>query len=126
MRTFSIRFSIPFSIRMALLAVVWLAPVGARAGSPAARVGDYHVCPMLAGTTPHVGGPIIAGDPVVLVCGSPAARIGDVASCVGAPDSLAAGSATVLISGKPAVRAGDATAHGGSVTVGCATVLIGD
>ena len=29
-------------------------------------------------------------------------------------------------SGKPAARLGDITAHGGKITVGCATVLIGD
>src|SRR5438876_145435 len=28
---------------------------------PAARIGDSHVCPMLTGVVPHVGGPVIMG-----------------------------------------------------------------
>jgi hypothetical protein len=28
-------------------------------GQPAARIGDPHVCPMLTGIVPHVGGPIL-------------------------------------------------------------------
>jgi len=31
----------------------------------------------------------------------------------------------VLIGGKPAARVGDGTAHGGAITLGCLTVLIG-
>jgi uncharacterized Zn-binding protein involved in type VI secretion len=45
--------------------------------------------------------------------------------CVGPPDSIVKGSMTVLISGTPAVRIGDMTAHGGTVTVGFPTVMIG-
>ena len=26
---------------------------------PAARVGDMHVCPMVTGVVPHVGGPVL-------------------------------------------------------------------
>ncbi|MBZ3928988.1 PAAR domain-containing protein [Xanthomonas citri] len=63
---------------------------------PAARLTDLHVCPMVTGVVPHVGGPIV----------SP-----------GAP--------TVLIGGLPAARLGDSTAHGGVITLGCFTVLIG-
>jgi uncharacterized Zn-binding protein involved in type VI secretion len=44
---------------------------------------------------------------------------------VGPPDSIVKGSGTVLIGGMPAARMGDSTAHGGSVTVGCPTVMIG-
>jgi len=36
------------------------------------------------------------------------------------------GSGTVLIGGMPAARMGDLTAHGGSIVLGCFTVLIGD
>lgn len=94
--------------------------------SLAARVGDMHVCPMATGLVPHVGGPILpAGEPTVLIGGMPAARVGDMATCTGPPDSIAAGSATVLIGGMPAARLGDATAHGGTIVVGCPTVLIG-
>jgi hypothetical protein len=48
------------------------------------------------------------------------------ATCVGPPDSLVMGSTTVFIGGKPAVRMGDLTAHGGVITAGCPTVIIGD
>lgn len=93
---------------------------------PSARIGDMHVCPMVApGPCPHVGGPIAAGSPTVLIGGMPAARIGDMAICCCPPDTIAKGSATVMISGKPAARLGDSTAHGGSIVVGCPTVLIG-
>lgn len=93
---------------------------------PAARFGDFHVCPLVSGLVPHVGGPLVGpGVPTVLIGGLPAAVAGDMAVCAGGPDSLAMGSATVLIGGKPAVRMGDSTAHGGSVVAGCPTVLIG-
>lgn len=92
---------------------------------PAARIGDYHTCPMVTGTVPHVGGPIAMGAPTVLIGGMPAARIGDMAVCNGPPDAIAAGSGTVVICGSPAARMGDATAHGGVVVAGCGTVVIG-
>lgn len=92
----------------------------------AARINDMHVCPMVTGNVPHVGGSILpAGEPTVLVGGMPAARAGDMATCSGPPDSIAMGSSTVLIGGKPAARVGDSTAHGGSIVVGCPTVIIG-
>lgn len=65
------------------------------------------------------------GEPTVLIGGMPAARLGDMATCVGPPDTIAMGSGTVLIGGKPAARMGDSTAHGGTITVGCPTVIIG-
>ena len=64
--------------------------------SMAARVGDMHVCPMVNGVVPHVGGPV-----------------------------MPPGCVTVLIGGMPAARMGDTTAHGGTIIVGCTTVLIG-
>jgi uncharacterized Zn-binding protein involved in type VI secretion len=92
----------------------------------AARITDMHVCPMVTGLVPHVGGPILpAGEPTVLIGGMPAARVGDMAVCVGPPDTIAMGSATVLIGGMPAARMGDTTAHGGTIVLGCPTVLIG-
>ena len=85
----------------------------------AARVGDMHVCPMVTGTVPHVGGPVLpVGEPTVLIGGMPAARVGDMCLCVGPPDSIVMGSATVLIGGMPAARMGDSTAHGGSIVLG--------
>ncbi|MBX2903596.1 MAG: PAAR domain-containing protein [Chitinophagales bacterium] len=97
---------------------------------PAARVGDMHVCPMQTPGVPpipHVGGPILpAGAAVtVLIGGVPAATVGTMCVCTGPPDSIVKGSATVLIGGKPAARMGDTTAHGGSITLGLPTVLIG-
>lgn len=93
---------------------------------PAARLTDMHVCPMVTGVVPHVGGPIMApGAPTVLIGGMPAAVLGDVVTCVGPPDSIIKGSGTVLIGGKPAARLGDSTAHGGTIVLGCFTVMIG-
>ena len=67
---------------------------------PAARLTDFHSCPMLTGMVPHVGGPIVGpGSPTVLIAGMPAAKVGDVAVCVGQPDSIVKGSATVMIGG---------------------------
>jgi uncharacterized Zn-binding protein involved in type VI secretion len=65
---------------------------------PAARISDMHICPMVTPGTPpipHVGGPIIMGEP------------------------------TVLIGVMMAARMGDPTLHGGVITLGCPTVLIG-
>jgi len=81
---------------------------------------------MVTGTVPHVGGPILPpGEPTVLIGGMPAARMGDMATCTGPPDSIIMGSSTVLIGGMPAARMGDSTAHGGSIILGCMTVMIG-
>jgi uncharacterized Zn-binding protein involved in type VI secretion len=96
-------------------------------GMPAARVGDMHVCPMVTGTVPHVGGPVLPPcEPKVLTGGRPQARIGDMATCAGAPDVIALGAMTVLVGGKPAARMLDTTVHGGKIVVGEPTVLIGD
>lgn len=95
-------------------------------GMPAARVADMHVCPMVTGVVPHVGGPILPPCAItVLIGGMPAARVGDMAVCVGPPDVIVLGSFKVLISGQPAARIGDLTAHGGTIITGCMTVLIG-
>jgi uncharacterized Zn-binding protein involved in type VI secretion len=55
-----------------------------------------HVCPMVTGVVPHVGGPV-----------------------------MPPGCPTVLIGSMPAARMGDMTAHGGSIVMGLPTVLIG-
>ena len=94
----------------------------------AARIMDMHVCPMVTPAVvpiPHVGGPICMCCPTVMIGFMPAARVGDMAVCVGPPDVIAMGSFTVLIGGQPAARLGDLTAHGGTIVVGCPTVLIG-
>jgi uncharacterized Zn-binding protein involved in type VI secretion len=99
-------------------------------GQPAARIGDMHVCPMFnpgLPMIPHVGGPVTGpGCPTVLIGGVPAAVVGDMCTCVGPPDSIIKGSAGVFIGGKPAARMGDQCAHGGTITVGLPTVLIGE
>jgi uncharacterized Zn-binding protein involved in type VI secretion len=93
---------------------------------PAARVADMHVCPMVTGVVPHVGGPILPpGGIPVLIGGMPAARVADMCVCVGPPDIIALGSFKVLIGGMPAARLGDMTAHGGAIVVGYPKVLIG-
>ncbi|MCB9233177.1 MAG: PAAR domain-containing protein [Bacteroidia bacterium] len=93
---------------------------------PAARIGDMHVCPAVCpGPAPHVGGPIVAGAPTVIIAGVPAARMGDSAVCACAPDTIIKGSGTVMIGGAPAARIGDSCAHGGSIVVGAPTVMIG-
>ncbi|MFL1897287.1 PAAR domain-containing protein [Aquimarina sp. 2-A2] len=93
---------------------------------PAATIGSMHTCPMCTGSTPHVGGPITGpGIATVLIGNKPAAVMGDMCTCSGPPDTIAQGCGTVLIGGKPAATVGDMTAHGGVITVGEATVLIG-
>jgi uncharacterized Zn-binding protein involved in type VI secretion len=61
----------------------------------------------------------------VLIGGTPAATVGMMCICVGPPDAIVKGSVTVLINGKPAARMGDQTAHGGVITLGMPTVMIG-
>jgi uncharacterized Zn-binding protein involved in type VI secretion len=95
-------------------------------GMPAARVTDMHVCPMVTGVVPHVGGPILPPCcPTVLTGSLPQARVSDLATCVGPPDMIALGSFTVLVGSMPAARIGDLTAHGGTIVLGFPTVLIG-
>jgi uncharacterized Zn-binding protein involved in type VI secretion len=94
-------------------------------GTPAARITDMHVCPMVTGIIPHVGGPVLPpGAPTVLIMSLPAARVGDMCTCVGPPDSILVGNPTVLISNMPAAHLGSATAHGGVVMGMGVTVLL--
>jgi uncharacterized Zn-binding protein involved in type VI secretion len=95
-------------------------------GMPAARITDMHVCPMVTGIVPHVGGPILPPGAVTVLIGKlPAARVSDMAVCVGPPDVIALGSFTVLTCKLPQARIGDLTAHGGTIVLGCFTVLVG-
>lgn len=93
---------------------------------PAARISDMQTCPLADGPKPHVGG-LIIGPPLqpVIIGGMPAARLGDICLCVGPPTTIASGSATVLIGGQPAARLGDKTTHGGVISTGFPTVMIG-
>jgi uncharacterized Zn-binding protein involved in type VI secretion len=81
---------------------------------------------MVTGIVPHVGGPVAKGEPTVMIGFMPAARQTDLCTCVGPPDMIAMGSLTVKIGFLPAARLGDITVHGGTVTVGFPTVMIGD
>jgi len=85
-----------------------------------------HVCPMVTGVVPHVGGPgLPPGEPTVLIGSMPALRVGDMLTCAGPPDTVTVGSGTVMVGSMPAARLGDQTAHGGSIVLGCLTVMIG-
>lgn len=69
-------------------------------GMPAWRAAaDFHTCPLLTGTVPHVGGMVAMGSATVLIGGLPAARMGDMIVETGPPNSIALGCATVLIGG---------------------------
>jgi uncharacterized Zn-binding protein involved in type VI secretion len=93
---------------------------------PAARATDFHICPLVTGVVPHVGGPALPpGEPTVLIGKLPALRVGDMLVCTGPPDTVVKGSSSVLIGKMPAARLGDSTAHGGTIMVGCFTVMIG-
>ena len=68
-------------------------------GQPAARIGDMHTCPI------HAGGPVLTGQPNVLIGGMPAARITDKALCINSPpDVIVQGEPTVLIGGAYSTR----------------------
>lgn len=94
---------------------------------PAARVTDMHVCPMVTGLVPHVGGPILPPCEPTVITGNfmPQARISDMATCAGPPDVIAQGSITVTVRGLFAARQLDTTVHGGKIVIGWPTVLIG-
>lgn len=93
---------------------------------PASRVTDMHVCPMVTGIVPHVGGPILPPCSINTITGGlPQARVSDMLICVGPPDVIVKGSMTVLVNNLPAARIGDLTAHGGNIVLGFPTVMIG-
>ena len=67
-------------------------------GMPAWRAGsDTHLCPLIDGLKPHVGGVVAAGSATVKIGGLPAARQGDMVVEVGGPNVIAAGAPTVMI-----------------------------
>jgi uncharacterized Zn-binding protein involved in type VI secretion len=81
-------------------------PLGAGPGAatvmignmPAWRAGiDVHVCPLVDGVKPHVGGMVSLGSSTVKIGGMPAARAGDSVQEAGAPNVIIAGDFTVLI-----------------------------
>jgi uncharacterized Zn-binding protein involved in type VI secretion len=68
-------------------------------GQPAWRVGtDTHVCPLVNGVVPHLGGVVAIGSTSVIIGGFPAARVGDqVMEVPGGPNPIVKGAPTVLI-----------------------------
>jgi len=96
-------------------------------GFPATRLGDMHLCPIVAAAG---GSPILPPCAItVLIGGQPAARMGDLVACilpVPPPDLIALGSLTVFILGQPAARMLDPCACGGAIAPPCMPmVLIG-
>lgn len=74
------------------------APTVLIGGMPAWRAGiDTHVCPLVDGVKPHVGGVVAVGSTTVFVGGMPAARMGDSIVEAGAPNAILAGAMNVLI-----------------------------
>ena len=67
-------------------------------GMPAWRAGiDSHVCPLVDGPKPHVGGVVAKGSAKVLINGSPAVRQGDQIVEAGSPNLITAGYTKVVI-----------------------------
>ena len=67
-------------------------------GMPAWRAtADFHACPLVTGTVPHVGGTVLIGSTTVLINNLPAARQGDMITENGPPNTVAVGCPTVLI-----------------------------
>jgi outer membrane protein OmpA-like peptidoglycan-associated protein/uncharacterized Zn-binding protein involved in type VI secretion len=64
---------------------------------PAATILDQHVCPMVTGVVPHVGGPATLASTGVFIGKKPAGRVGDLHVCVGPPSMPVMGCFTVLI-----------------------------
>ena len=68
------------------------------AGQPAWRAGvDAHVCPMMQGALPHVGGVVAVGSASVHIGGAPAVCQGDVIVETVAQNVIIGGAPTVLI-----------------------------
>jgi uncharacterized Zn-binding protein involved in type VI secretion len=93
-------------------------------GQPAARVGDIHFCPAMA-PIPHVGGPVLLGAQSIQIGGQSAARRGDLCLCLAIPAQIARGAMPVRMETLPAARKTDPTSHGGLLTQGLDSVLIG-
>ena len=89
-------------------------------GKPAARVSDPTTCPIPG----HGTNPIASGSPDVFFDGLAAARVGDTCTC---GQALSGGFAsTVFINGRNAMTFDGTTDHGGVVTGGSGTVIIGN
>jgi uncharacterized Zn-binding protein involved in type VI secretion len=67
-------------------------------GMPAWRATvDFHNCPLVTGTVPHVGGVVAVGSTTVLINNLPAARQGDLIIESGPSNSIVIGCPNVMI-----------------------------
>ncbi len=68
-------------------------------GMPAWRtMADMHLCPVVKGVVPDVGGPVLMGSPTVFINFMMACRVGDlVVEVPGGPNAIVMGCPTVLI-----------------------------
>lgn len=93
---------------------------------PIVTITMNHVCPMVTGLVPHIGGAIIGpGNKNVLINSVPVSVMGDKCVCSGPPDVIIQGHPTVLINNVPVVVQGSMTAHGGTIPMGDMTVMVG-
>lgn len=100
---------------------------------PASRITDMFLCPLATPVppspipVPHVGGALITGLPTVITGSMPQSRITDQGVCAVPipPNVVAKGSLTVLVGNLPAARIGDLMMHGGAISTGFPTVIIG-
>lgn len=81
-------------------------PLSPGPGSPNVIIGgkpvwraivDSHMCPLISGTVPHVGGMVMNGSASVLINGFPAARMGDTITEATAPNAIVSGVMNVLV-----------------------------
>ena len=88
-------------------------------------INTNHICPMVTGFTPHVGGPIVGpGNSGVLIDGTPVSVLGDTCVCVGPPDVVVQGYSGVLADGIPVTVQNCMTAHGGVIPMGIPGVIV--
>lgn len=93
--------------------------------TPVALKGHQHLCPMVTGKTPHVGGAINQGDSAFTVNGVPIALVGHGCDCqIAGPDAITQGASGFTVNGVAVALQGSATAHGGSVVQGDASVTV--
>ena len=88
-------------------------------------INTNHICPMVTGFTPHVGGPIVGpGNSGVLIDGTPVSVLGDTCVCVGPPDVVVQGYSGVLADGIPITVQNCMTAHGAVIPLGIPGVIV--
>jgi len=95
-------------------------------GIPIVVVGNKHICPMVDGLVPHVGGTVTEGIDGVLIDGIPVAVKDSKCVCTGSsmPNSITMGCEGILIDGKPLAIVGSTTEHGGIIIEGVPGVTI--